>query len=175
MLVIIVLLLVVVELPQGILCFFVGIWGHDFAYRVYNPLGNLFELLTLVYSSINFLLYCTMSSQFSHAFRQLFIPHCCNSCIFRRSSLNTSGKDISAYTTIPIAMGTGNGTGNGTGIETGNGTGNETVNGTVNGALVLVRDPDHDSDLHFEEKILLKIEKIQKNYSREETEVVPED
>ncbi|PAV70440.1 hypothetical protein WR25_18944 [Diploscapter pachys] len=74
MLVIILLLCVIVEFPNGLLNLCVAIYGDDFGVRIYNPLGNLMEMMTLLYSSVSFILYCTMSNDFLTTFRILFLP-----------------------------------------------------------------------------------------------------
>jgi len=72
MLLVIVLLFVVVELPQGILNLLTGILGLPFAYEVYDHVADFFSMLTLLYSSLNFVLYCVMSAQFKGEFLKLF-------------------------------------------------------------------------------------------------------
>ncbi|CAD6187588.1 unnamed protein product [Caenorhabditis auriculariae] len=74
MLVIILLLCVMVELPMGFLNLCVAMYGEDFGMRYYDPLGNLMEMLTLLYSSVSFVLYCSMSNDFLSTFRSLFLP-----------------------------------------------------------------------------------------------------
>lgn len=66
-LLLIALVCVAVELPQGILAILTASLGDAFMMDVYNPLGDFFELLTVVYSSTNFALYCLMSSGFRRA------------------------------------------------------------------------------------------------------------
>ena len=41
-----------------------AILGKSFFLSCYNPLGEMMDMLVLTNSSINFLLYCFMSSQF---------------------------------------------------------------------------------------------------------------
>ncbi|CAB3400397.1 unnamed protein product [Caenorhabditis bovis] len=74
MLVIILMLCVLVELPNGFLNLCVAIYGEDFGNRVYDPMGNFMEMLTLLYSSVSFVLYCLMSNDFLTTFRVLFCP-----------------------------------------------------------------------------------------------------
>ncbi len=54
------LLCVLVEFPHGLLNLCTGIFGAAFGFLVYDHLGSFMEMLTLLYSSINFVLYCTM-------------------------------------------------------------------------------------------------------------------
>ncbi len=64
----------VVEFTHGVFKLLTGIFGTDFATSVYDPLGDFFEMLTLLYSSINFVLYCAMNTEFLRAFTELFCP-----------------------------------------------------------------------------------------------------
>lgn len=75
MLVAIVLLFVIVELPQGIMNMLSAILKDAFI-DTYTSLGDFFEMLTVLYSSVNFILYCTMSSQFRATFKVLFVGPC---------------------------------------------------------------------------------------------------
>ncbi|XP_067943346.1 G-protein coupled receptor dmsr-1-like [Watersipora subatra] len=63
MLIAIILVFVVIELPQGILFVLSGLLV-DFFDDIYWPLGNFWDLLTIIGCCINFFLYCRMSSQF---------------------------------------------------------------------------------------------------------------
>ena len=71
MLVAVVLCFVATEVPQGILAFLSGIDPHIFN-TVYVPLGDVFDIMVLINSSVNFLLYCTMSRQFRTIFKEVF-------------------------------------------------------------------------------------------------------
>jgi len=71
MLVLVVLSFVVTEMPQGILAFLSGI-NNDIFEEVYVPLGDIFDILVLINSSANFILYCIMSAQFRKTFREVF-------------------------------------------------------------------------------------------------------
>lgn len=73
MLVTVSLLCAAVELPHGIINLLTAIFGQEFGTEVYDNLGDLFEMLTLLYSSVNFVLYCAMSTEFQRTFRQLFL------------------------------------------------------------------------------------------------------
>lgn len=74
MLLAVLLLFLVTEFPSGILVFLSGIFGEKFFQDVYSPLGELYDILALVNSSINFILYCTTSSVFRQTFCKLFCP-----------------------------------------------------------------------------------------------------
>jgi len=84
LLVVVVLTFVVTELPQGVLAFLSGLDscagltlsadGSSVFDNVYVPLGDVFDLIVLVNSSLNFILYCVMSAQFRATFQRLFLP-----------------------------------------------------------------------------------------------------
>ncbi|XP_046142133.1 G-protein coupled receptor dmsr-1-like isoform X1 [Osmia bicornis bicornis] len=75
MLLAVLLLFLLTELPQGILGLFSVLLGPGFFRTCYLMLGDVIDMLTLVNSAINFILYCTMSRQFRETFNKLF----CNS------------------------------------------------------------------------------------------------
>lgn len=75
MLVAVVLCTVITELPQGIIAFLGGI-DDDLFLKVYAPLGDVWDMVVLINSAVNFLLYCTMSHQFRHIFSELFFGRC---------------------------------------------------------------------------------------------------
>ena len=54
-------LFIVTELPQGLLALLSWILGEVFNYECYHQLGDVMDILSLTKSSINFVLYCTMS------------------------------------------------------------------------------------------------------------------
>uniref|UniRef100_A0A1I8H3T4 G_PROTEIN_RECEP_F1_2 domain-containing protein n=1 Tax=Macrostomum lignano TaxID=282301 RepID=A0A1I8H3T4_9PLAT len=72
MLLAIVIIFWVTELPQGVMslmCFIMA----SFQKNVYEPLGDVLDLLSLVNNSCNFVLYTSMSKQFRDTFAQIFI------------------------------------------------------------------------------------------------------
>ncbi|XP_013407406.1 sex peptide receptor-like [Lingula anatina] len=71
MLLVVVILFVITELPQGILNLISGLDSEVFQ-NVYTPLGDLMDIIALTNSGINFILYCTMSKQFRTTFIELF-------------------------------------------------------------------------------------------------------
>lgn len=71
MLLVVVILFLVTEFPQGIVNLLSGIF-HDFVEEVYLNLGDLIDILALTNNGINFILYCTMSKQFRDSFAQVF-------------------------------------------------------------------------------------------------------
>lgn len=75
MLVSVVLCFVVAELPQGILAFLSGVDGNIFV-NVYVPLGDVWDIIVLINSAVNFLLYCIMSRQFRKTFQEVILKLC---------------------------------------------------------------------------------------------------
>ena len=53
-----------VEVPHAILHLATGVAGSEFGLEIYDRLGDLFEMLTILYSSINFVMYCSMNQRF---------------------------------------------------------------------------------------------------------------
>uniref|UniRef100_A0A915DEA8 G-protein coupled receptors family 1 profile domain-containing protein n=1 Tax=Ditylenchus dipsaci TaxID=166011 RepID=A0A915DEA8_9BILA len=87
--------ILITELPQGILVLAIGVKPQvRFAMQ---QLGNVIDLLSLLNSSVNFILYSTMSNLFRHEFLQTF-GGCCpsmgwvNSLIGRRRLLFKNGQ-----------------------------------------------------------------------------------
>ncbi|XP_068986909.1 G-protein coupled receptor dmsr-1-like isoform X2 [Bombus flavifrons] len=76
MLLAVLLLFLLTELPQGILGLFSVLLGPGFFSTCYLMLGDVIDMLTLVNSAINFILYCTMSRQFRKTFNELFCKNC---------------------------------------------------------------------------------------------------
>lgn len=62
-LLIILVVFVLIELPQGILYILSGLLKHFFE-KIYWPLGNILDFLTIIRCCVNFVLHCVMSSQF---------------------------------------------------------------------------------------------------------------
>lgn len=74
MLVSVVLFFVFTEMPQGILAMISGLNDHFFE-EIYSNLGDVLDLLVLLNSAVNFILYCIMSQQFRDTFKNLFVVH----------------------------------------------------------------------------------------------------
>ncbi|CAN7941625.1 unnamed protein product [Ixodes hexagonus] len=74
MLLAVLLLFLVTEFPSGIAALLSGILGDDFFQHVYMNFGEVMDILALVNSAVNFVLYCSMSRQFRKAFAALFTP-----------------------------------------------------------------------------------------------------
>lgn len=79
MLVGVVFCFIITEIPQGILAWISAV-NTDFWSGVYVHLGDLMDILVLVNSAVNFILYCIMSQQFRNTFKSLFV--CCNDLPF---------------------------------------------------------------------------------------------
>lgn len=76
MLLVVVILFLLTEFPQGILNLLSGIPVTDFFQEVYVPLGDILDIVTLINNGINFILYCAMSKQFRDTFIQVFCGQC---------------------------------------------------------------------------------------------------
>ncbi|XP_063227091.1 G-protein coupled receptor dmsr-1-like [Bacillus rossius redtenbacheri] len=74
MLLAVLLLFLITEFPQGILGLLSVFLGEAFFSSCYVPLGELMDILALVNSAVNFILYCSMSRQFRATFSQVFRP-----------------------------------------------------------------------------------------------------
>ncbi|GAB6031340.1 hypothetical protein CHUAL_009124 [Chamberlinius hualienensis] len=81
MLLAILLLFLLTEFPQGILALLSGILGEKFYESCVQSFAEIVDLLALINSAINFILYCVMSKQFRQTFRQLFTPNIINNWI----------------------------------------------------------------------------------------------
>lgn len=74
MLLAILLLYLVTEMPNGIISLLVGLLGEPFQDNVYMPLGEIFDILALINSGINFILLASMSRLFRKTFCKIFWP-----------------------------------------------------------------------------------------------------
>lgn len=74
MLLAILLLFLITEFPQGILGLLTIMLGKGFFTSCYIKLGALMDILALINSAINFILYCIMSRQFRVTFQTVFWP-----------------------------------------------------------------------------------------------------
>lgn len=72
MLTIVCVLFLVAELPLSVSTLLSITMGDGFYTDIYMPLGDLMEMIVLISSSINFILYCSMSTAFREAFLALF-------------------------------------------------------------------------------------------------------
>ncbi|XP_037935053.1 probable G-protein coupled receptor 139 [Teleopsis dalmanni] len=74
MLLAVLLLFLITEFPQGIMGLLNTVLGDQFYSECYLKLSDLMDILALINSSINFILYCSMSKQFRTTFTLLFRP-----------------------------------------------------------------------------------------------------
>ena len=82
MLAAILIIFLLAELPQGVFLVLNGIYSSEsFHKRVYLPLGDLMDLLSLLNSAVGFLIYVAMSRKFRSVFLQLLFSAL--GCIFR--------------------------------------------------------------------------------------------
>ncbi|KER22909.1 hypothetical protein T265_09081 [Opisthorchis viverrini] len=105
MLIILVISFVVTEAPQGVVNTLVAIKGDCFHNNVYVPLGDILDLLVLMNSSVNFILYCAMSQMFRVHFRHLIAKCCCPSmCVEARGQRDLTNRPPSAWATTNMPM-----------------------------------------------------------------------
>jgi hypothetical protein len=74
MLLAVLVLFLLTEFPQGILGLLSAVIGEDFFNTCYHKLGEVMDIMALINSAVNFILYCAMSRQFRSTFRVLFRP-----------------------------------------------------------------------------------------------------
>ncbi|CAB3397951.1 unnamed protein product [Caenorhabditis bovis] len=74
MLLAIVAVMLMTELPQGIMAVLSGMLSEEFRIYVYNNLGDILDLFSLCGSCCSFIIYCSMSGQFRNEFHRVFIP-----------------------------------------------------------------------------------------------------
>lgn len=74
MLVTILIVFLLTEFPQGVLAILNAIYTSDVHRYIYFNLGDMLDLLSLMNSSVNFVLYCLMSSRYRLAFRSMILP-----------------------------------------------------------------------------------------------------
>ncbi|KAH7729992.1 7TM GPCR protein [Aphelenchoides avenae] len=73
MLVAVLTIFLIAELPQGLMLVLTGIFSSEtFHKKIYLPLGDFMDLLSLLNSAIGFLIYVGMSRKFRSVFFQLF-------------------------------------------------------------------------------------------------------
>lgn len=75
LLIAVMIVFLICEFPAGILAGLCAILGEGFFENVYQPTGSLTDLLALINSSVNFILYCFMSTQFRVTFYRVVL-HC---------------------------------------------------------------------------------------------------
>ena len=85
MLIIVCVLFLLSEIIHSVLLLLSIVEGQSFYQNVYMPLGDLLDMITFVTSSIDFVIYCLMSSTFRKTLCSLFIPSSDNNDAMRRS------------------------------------------------------------------------------------------
>lgn len=78
MLLAVLLLFLITEAPQGLLGLLSVLLGNQFFQECYVKLGDVMDILALINSAINFMVYCCMSRQFRNTFNTLFRPRLLN-------------------------------------------------------------------------------------------------
>ncbi|CAB3404782.1 unnamed protein product [Caenorhabditis bovis] len=73
MLIIMLVVFLVTELPQGFLALLNGVYTTDMNTYIYRNVGELLDFLSLVNCSVDFLLYCVMSSRYRQTFGHMLI------------------------------------------------------------------------------------------------------
>ena len=89
MLIAVLVLFLASEIPHGVLSLLSSILGRHFFTYCHNGISEFLDLLSLINSSINFVLYCSMSRQFRTKFKQIFGIKCKENCdneLLRRDS-----------------------------------------------------------------------------------------
>lgn len=74
MLIVLLTVFLLSELPQGILLICTGIFDNQFRSKVSYKLGDLMDLLSLINSSANFVIYFAMSQKFREVFCRTLLP-----------------------------------------------------------------------------------------------------
>lgn len=98
MLVVVILLFLMTELPQGILALMSGLI-EGFFEDYYMPLGDLMDIIALINNSINFILYCSMSKQFRDTFLLIFC-RCCSTTPVKPNNTAQTGMGVSTYSKV---------------------------------------------------------------------------
>lgn len=73
LLIAVMIVFLICEFPAGILAALCAVYGETFFENVYQPTGILTDLLALINSSVNFILYCCMSTQFRITFYRVVL------------------------------------------------------------------------------------------------------
>lgn len=72
MLLAVLFLFLLTQFPSGMLALLTGALGNDFFENVYLNFGETMDIVSLVNSAVNFIIYCTMSRQFRDTFTFVF-------------------------------------------------------------------------------------------------------
>lgn len=98
MLIVLLTVFLISELPQGLLLVGTGIFDRQFRFKVYNKLGNLMDLLSLINSAANFVIYFVMSQKF----RQVFCRTLFSERIYRMMFRDRATSILSATEALPL-------------------------------------------------------------------------
>ncbi|VDM16782.1 unnamed protein product [Hydatigera taeniaeformis] len=93
MLVAVVVSFIITEAPQGVIITVVAIQDYCFLYTFYAPIGDLLDLLVLLNSSTNFILYCVMSAQFRKSFKELVMKELLQRLCRQKSARSVHGQN----------------------------------------------------------------------------------
>ncbi|PAV76431.1 hypothetical protein WR25_11603 isoform B [Diploscapter pachys] len=74
MLVAILSVFLITELPQGFISILCAIYTSEVHRKLYYYVGDVLDLLSLINSCVNFVLYCVMSSRYRHTFWTVVLP-----------------------------------------------------------------------------------------------------
>ncbi|KAF8571911.1 hypothetical protein P879_00809 [Paragonimus westermani] len=101
MLIVLVISFVLTEAPQGVVNTLVAGKGECFHNTIYVPLGDILDLAVLLNSSVNFILYCTMSQLFRANFVHLMLklrPVWCTRLFRKRHSTDDDDTPVPPLT-----------------------------------------------------------------------------
>ncbi|CAD6191727.1 unnamed protein product [Caenorhabditis auriculariae] len=73
MLIIMLVVFLITELPQGVLALLNGLYTTDINTHIYRNVGELLDFLSLINCSVDFVLYCFMSSRYRQTFGHMLI------------------------------------------------------------------------------------------------------
>lgn len=71
----ILVLFIIAEFPLSFLGLLSALLGKQFFLECYDPMGELMDMLTVTNCSINFILYCLMSSQFRTTLKKIIVEN----------------------------------------------------------------------------------------------------
>ena len=100
MLIAVLCLFLLTEFPQGIMAFLSGLYGQEFFRKCYSTWAEIWDILALINSAINFILYCFMSKQFRLQFRHIFKPYCCGTKRAKWLNLATCHNNATISTSV---------------------------------------------------------------------------
>lgn len=99
MLVVILAVFLITELPQGVISILCAIFTADVHKYLYFYLGDILDLLSLLNSSVNFVLYCLMSSRYRTTFWLVFLPAGAHSLCVTKQATTASNFN---FTQLPL-------------------------------------------------------------------------